>query len=345
MSRIIDCMERRLLPDAVIRRGIRSLLTARLSAEDRGNIEANRTAERDFIHVLRKSPIAVSTTEANRQHYELPPDFFRLVLGKRLKYSCCLFAEGIESLDGAEEAMLALTCRRAEIEDGMDILELGCGWGSLTLWMAARYPNCAITVVSNSRLQQEHIRSECEKRGLANVRLIKADMNEFLADRHYDRVVSVEMFEHMRNYQTLLKRIATWLKSDGKLFVHIFCHARHAYFFETEGAGNWMGKYFFTGGIMPSDHLFLYFQDDMVLEDHWRVSGIHYQKTAEAWLGNLDKNERLLAPVLQTAYGPVEATRWLQRWRVFFMACAELWGYRGGGEWWVSHYLFRRREG
>ncbi len=344
MSRIIDLMERRLLPDAVIRRGIRFLLRARLSAENHGGIEADRAAERDFIEALCRSPIAVSTAEANLQHYELPPEFFRLVLGAHLKYSCCLFAEGVDSLDAAEEAMLELSCRRAEIEDGMDILELGCGWGSLTLWMAERYPRCSITAVSNSRLQQEHIRSECEKRGLANVRLIKADMNDFLADGRYDRVVSLEMFEHMRNYQALLARISTWLKSGGKLFVHIFCHARHAYFFETEGSGNWMGKYFFTGGIMPSDHLLLYFQDDMVLEDHWRVSGIHYHKTAEAWLGNLDTNEKVLVPVLQAAYGAVEAPRWLQRWRIFFMACGELWGFRGGGEWWVSHYLFRRRE-
>jgi cyclopropane-fatty-acyl-phospholipid synthase len=345
MSRIIDCMERRLLPDAAIRRGIRFLLKARLSAEDHGDIEADRAAEHDFIEMLCRSPIAVSTAEANLQHYELPPDFFRLVLGARLKYSCCLFAGGVDSLDAAEEAMLALTCRRAEIEDGMAILELGCGWGALTLWMAERYPGCSITAVSNSRLQQEHIRSECEKRGIANVQLIKADMNDFLADGRYDRVVSVEMFEHMRNYRTLLARISTWLKSGGKLFVHIFCHSRYAYFFETGGSGNWMGKYFFTGGIMPSDHLLLYFQDDMVLENHWRISGLHYHKTAEAWLGNLDKNKRLLAPVLQAAYGTLEAKRWLQRWRIFFMACAELWGFRGGGEWWVSHYLFRRRDG
>jgi cyclopropane-fatty-acyl-phospholipid synthase len=345
MSRIIDCMERRLLPDAAIRRGIRSLLRARLSSEDHGCIEADRVAEREFVAGLCRSPIAVSTAEANLQHYELPPDFFRLVLGARLKYSCCLFEDGIDSLDAAEEAMLELTCRRSEIEDGMDILELGCGWGSLTLWMAERYPGCSITAVSNSRLQQEHIRSECEKRGFANVLPIKADMNDFLVDGRYDRVVSVEMFEHMRNYEALLARISTWLKSGGKLFVHIFCHARYAYFFETEGSGNWMGKYFFTGGIMPSDHLLLYFQDHMVLEDHWRVSGIHYHKTAEAWLGNLDKNEKLLVPVLLAAYGSLEAKRWLQRWRIFFMACAELWGFRDGGEWWVSHYLFRRRDG
>lgn len=345
MSRIIDCMERRLLPDLVIRRGIRSLLKARLSAEDRGNIEADRAAERDFIETLRRSPIAVATDEANLQHYELPPDFFRLVLGARLKYSCCLFVEGVDSLDAAEEAMLELTCRRAEIEDGMEILELGCGWGALTLWMAESYPHCSITAISNSLLQQEHIRSECEKRGLTNVRLIKADMNDFISERRYDRVVSLEMFEHMRNYQALLARISTWLKSGGKLFVHIFCHARYAYFFETEGTGNWMGKYFFTGGIMPSDHLLLYFQDHVVLEDHWRVSGVHYQKTAEAWLGNLDKNQNLAMAALQAAYGTLEAKRWLQRWRIFFMACAELWGFHGGREWWVSHYLFRRREG
>jgi cyclopropane-fatty-acyl-phospholipid synthase len=345
MSRIIDCMERRLLPDAVIRSGIRLLLRARLSAEDHGGIEADRAAEHDFIEMLRRSPIAVSTAEANAQHYELPPDFFSLVLGKRLKYSCCLFEDGIDSLDAAEEAMLELTCSRAEIEDGMDILELGCGWGSLTLWMAERYPGCAITAVSNSCLQQEHIRSECEKRGLTNVRLIKADMNDFLADGRYERVVSLEMFEHMRNYQALLARISTWLKEGGKLFVHIFCHSRYAYLFEAEGEGNWLGKYFFTGGIMPSDHLLLYFQDDMVLQNHWRVSGVHYHKTAEAWLRNLDKNKGLLIPVLQAAYGTLEANRWLQRWRIFFMACAELWGFRGGGEWWVSHYLFRRRDG
>lgn len=344
MSRIIDCMERRLLPDAVIRRGIRFLLKSRLAAEDHGDIEANRAAERDFIATLRRSPIAVSTVEANLQHYELPPDFFRLVLGARLKYSCCHFEEGIDSLNAAEEEMLELTFRRAGIEDGMEILELGCGWGALTLWMAERYPRCSITAVSNSRLQQEHIRSECEKRDLANVQLIKADMNDFHSDRRYDRVVSLEMFEHMRNYQVLLLRISTWLKSGGKLFVHIFCHARYAYLFENEGAGNWMGKYFFTGGIMPSDQLLLYFQEDMVLEEHWRVSGSHYRKTAEAWLGNLDKNKRLLMAVLQAAYGTAEAKRWLQRWRIFFMACAELWGFSKGGEWWVSHYLFRRRE-
>lgn len=341
MSVMIDLMEQGLLPDAVIRRGIRRLLQKRLRDEYHGDTEVERLRQRDFFALLRESPLAVETGAANDQHYELPPAFFSLVLGPRRKYSSCLFPIGVNTLADAEEAMLAETCRRAGLVDGMDILELGCGWGSLTLWMAEKYPSARITAVSNSTPQRELIESVCREKGFDNVRIVTTDMNDFTIEETFDRVVSVEMFEHMRNYAELLRRISGWLKPDGRLFVHIFCHRELAYFFETEGEDNWMGRYFFTGGIMPSDHLLFYFNDDLLVEDHWRVNGRHYQQTCEEWLKLQDARREPILPILQEVYGD-GAELWFQRWRVFFMACAELFGYNKGNEWFVGHYLFRK---
>jgi cyclopropane-fatty-acyl-phospholipid synthase len=341
MSVLIDLMEKGLLPDAVIRRGIRQLLQRRLRDASGGDTEAERERQREFFATLRQSPLAVETGAANEQHYELPPAFFSQVLGPRRKYSSCLYPDAAMNLAAAEEAMLELTCNRAGIEDGMDILELGCGWGSLTLWMAEKYPAARITAVSNSASQREFIESVCREKGFGNVRIVTADMNHFSTDGSFDRVVSVEMFEHMRNYAELLRRISGWLKPEGRLFAHIFCHRDLAYFFDTEGEDNWMGRYFFTGGIMPSDHQMFYFNEDLRVEEHWHVNGRHYQRTCEDWLKLQDARREQIMPILRECYGD-QAELWFQRWRVFFMSCAELFGYNDGNEWFVGHYLLRK---
>ncbi|MFZ1642503.1 MAG: cyclopropane-fatty-acyl-phospholipid synthase family protein [Candidatus Contendobacter sp.] len=345
LNTAIDLMERGYVPDWLTRIGIRRLLAERLRAEDAHDPRAREAALARLEAELRASPIALHTTTANEQHYELPAGFFEKTLGPRLKYSSCWWPEEVRNLETAEAAMLALSCERAELGFDQDILELGCGWGSLTLWMAEFYPDSRIVAVSNSNSQREFIEAQCRARGFDNVQIITADMNDFYTDRRFDRVVSVEMFEHMRNYQELMGRIHAWLKPGGKLFVHIFTHRQLAYPFETEGEDNWMGRYFFTGGLMPSRDLLPRFRGDLALDEQWHFNGRHYQRTLDAWLVNQDRHRAELLALFRDTYGSGEAERWFQRWRVFFMACAELFGYRGGEEWGVSHYRFGKRAG
>jgi cyclopropane-fatty-acyl-phospholipid synthase len=346
MSWSMHLLERDLLPDFLIRFGIRRLLKARLNEENQGDPEAQQQHLMKLIARLRQSPVAINTGDANQQHYELPSAFFERVLGPHLKYSSCYYRNSDESLGEAESHMLELTAERAQLKDGDRILELGCGWGSLSLWMAEHFPHSQITVVSNSRTQKRFIDSRAAQLGFKNLEVITNDVNRlsFAPGVLFDRVVSVEMFEHMRNYETLMQRISSWLKPAGTLFVHIFTHKTYAYPFEVRDSTDFMAKYFFTGGIMPSDDLLLYFQNHLTLADHWQVDGRHYSQTSEHWLQNMDKHRAEIEPIFAHTYGEDQVRRWWVYWRVFFMSCAELWGYAGGREWLVSHYLFNKRE-
>ncbi len=339
----LSLAERGFVPDPLIRMGIRELLRRRMAELEGPSPEAADARDKAFRRALRTSPIAVHTVEANEQHYEVSPGFFELVLGPHLKYSSGYWPEGATRIEESEATMLELTCRRAEIRDGMQVLDLGCGWGSLSLWIARHFPQCRITSVSNSKPQREFILRRCTEHGLENVDVITADMNAFDPALRFDRVVSVEMIEHMRNWPLLLERVARWLAPGGKAFFHHFAHRRHAYPYETTGEDDWMGRYFFTGGLMPSIDMMDHFDEDLLVERRWIVSGTHYQKTCEAWLKRQDARRAELMPILASVYGEADAKLWFNRWRIFFLACAELFGTRGGEEWCVVHSLLEPR--
>jgi len=340
----MDAVERGWVPDNVIRKGIRSLVQGRLSSLPLDSHDNTVRHRERFVAMMNDSPVAPVPELANEQHYEVPAAFYEQVLGPRRKYSSCYWSPGVSSLEQAEVDALARTCRNAALEDGQRILELGCGWGSLTLWMAEQYPATRITAVSNSASQKCFIEQQAHARRLGNIEVVTADMNDFSTDRTFDRVVSVEMFEHMRNYGELFQRISRWLEPEGLFFMHIFCHRLAPYEFVDQGASDWMSRHFFSGGIMPCDDLPLAFQRDLRLCNRWTWNGRHYQLTAEAWLRNMERNREAVMQVLADAYGEDEAERWWMRWRVFFMACAELFGYERGEQWHVNHYLFRRKS-
>lgn len=340
-ERLIDWTERGWIPDALVRMGIRRLLKKRLAAEDAGSETANENRLQALMEELSAGPLAELPEKANEQHYEVPAELFRLTLGPQLKYSCCHWPAGVVDLADAENAALQVTCERAQLANGQRILELGCGWGSLTLWMAKRYPDAQITAVSNSVSQREFILERAAERGIdRNLTVLTCDINDLQLDESFDRIVSVEMFEHVRNHRLLFERTASWLAAGGKLFAHVFCHRNLAYKFEDEGSDDWMSRYFFSGGIMPSFDLFTRYDQDLQLQQQWQWNGRDYQRTSDAWLANMESNRDAIMQVLRKTYGATDAVRWFNRWRMFYLACSELFGFNGGTEWFVGHYLF-----
>ena len=328
------------IPDWLLRRVIRRMLRQRLAAIDA--VRADPDRDRQFAELMAAQPVALVPERANEQHYEVPAAFFAHVLGRHRKYSSCLYPNGAIDLAQAEARALAETAEHAALADGQDILELGCGWGSLTLWMAAHYPASRITAVSNSASQREFIEARAQERGLGNVQIVTCDMNDFATEAMHDRIVSVEMFEHMSNWRVLLDRARSWLRDDGRLFIHIFNHQQVPYQFLEEGVGNWMGRYFFSGGIMPSRALIECYDDLFSIVDQWEWSGRHYAQTSEHWLQNLDADKAAVMPILASTYGDKDAIVWFNRWRLFFLAVAELFAFNHGDEWGVSHYLLRK---
>ena len=339
----VHWVEQGRVPDRVVRLGIQRLLKARLFELRDGDAEATAALAEAFVAEMREAPIAPLAEKANEQHYELPAAFFAAVLGPHRKYSSCFWGDRDATLADAEAAALQATCERAGLADGQRILELGCGWGSLTLWVAARYPRSRVTAISNSHSQREFIEAEAARRRLANVEVLTRDMNGFDTRERFDRVVSVEMFEHLRNWPRAFAHVARWLAPGGRFFLHVFAHRGAPYPFVERDASDWMSRHFFSGGQMPSDDLALRFQDELRLLSRWRWDGTHYQRTAEAWLANMDRQHAALMPLFATIYGD-EAAVWWMRWRLFFMSVAELFGHAGGQQWWVSHYLFERRD-
>ena len=342
ISKLIELAEKGIIPDYFIRQGIVRNCKNRLNNEYVSNTENVSSKKQSWIQQMKESPIALVPEKANEQHYEVPPAFFENVLGKHLKYSSGYWPDGVNSLDESEESMLELSFERAQLADGDSILELGCGWGSLTCYMASKLPNSKITAVSNSKDQKEHILNRCKNQGLDNIEVITADMNDFETENKYDRVVSIEMFEHMRNYKKLLSKVSSWLNDDGKLFIHIFTHQSVVYPFENQGEADWMAREFFSGGMMPSHDLLLHFQDDLIIDDVWSMLGTHYEKTSLAWVNKMDANKDSIMKIFLKTYGD-DAKLWFQRWRIFFMSCEKLFGYNNGSEWGVSHYRFSKR--
>ena len=329
----INVVERAPLPDVVTRAGVDFLV----SRARRRLAKADPATEAMFARDMPRHPIAEHTEDANAQHYEVPAEFFAIVLGPNRKYSCCLYDETTRSLADAEAKALAETMEHADLRDGQRILELGCGWGSLSLAMAARFPNARITAVSNSHGQRKSIEARAAARGLTNLRIITADMNTFDIGEAFDRIVSVEMFEHMSNWRALFERARGWLASDGRLFMHIFTHRAQPYRFDHTDREDWIGQYFFTGGIMPSHGLPGQFPDLFTIEKEWRWNGRHYERTALDWLANFDAHQAEIDVIMRDVYGD-DAAIWKRRWRLFFLATAGLFGHAGGEEWGVSHY-------
>lgn len=345
ISKAISAIEAGLIPDGLVRAGIRRLCRQRLEEVKADCQNLPEMNNRNFVQASKSAPIAPLPELANEQHYEVPAEFYNYVLGPRRKYSSCYYQSPTTTLAEAEIDSLTMSCEHADLKDGQRILELGCGWGSLTLWMAEHYPNSSITAVSNSNSQREFITQELKKRGWDNrVRVITKDMNEFDTTETFDRVVSIEMFEHMRNYEVLLNKVSRWLAPNGKVFIHIFCHKSLAYTFEREGAANWMGRYFFSGGIMPSEDLFDYHAKDLTVTQRWRWNGNHYRRTADDWVANMDRNRKEIMAILERVYGKRDAAKWFRRWRILFLAGSELFGYGTGDEWYVTHYQFEHSQ-
>ncbi|XP_004501446.1 (S)-coclaurine N-methyltransferase isoform X1 [Cicer arietinum] len=377
---MLGSLERNLLPDAIIRRFTRLLLATRLRSGYKSSSQLQLSHLLQFVHSLQELPIAVNTDKPKSQHYELPTSFFRLVLGNNLKYSCCYFSSASKTLEDAEEEMLKLYCERSNLEDGHTVLDVGCGWGSLTLYIAKNYSNSRVTGICNSTTQKAYIEEKCLELQLQNVDIIVADISTFEMEASYDRVFSIEMFEHMKNYKDLLNKISKWMKEDSLLFVHHFCHKAFAYHFEDNNEDDWITRYFFTGGTMPAANLLLYFQDDVSVVNHWLVNGKHYAQTrleyakllnmllysihslfvyiaslkciteakmnlccSEEWLKRMDKNMSSIKPIMESTYGIDSATKWTVYWRTFFIAVAELFGYNNGEEWMVAHFLFKKK--
>ncbi len=337
-ARMALTAERAPLPDAVLRFGI-----SRLVGRTNRQLSRAQPVAASFAACMADWPIAQHTDEANRQHYELPPEFFGLILGPRRKYSSCLYPTGAETLEEAELHALEETVAHALLEDGQDILELGCGWGSLSLFMAQRFPAARITAVSNSKPQRLYIEARARMLGYKNLRVVTADMNDFEPQsdasvvQKFDRVVSVEMFEHMCNWRGLLARIRTWLRPEGRLFLHVFSHATQPYRFNHEDEADWIAQHFFTGGIMPCHDLITQFPDLFTCEQDWRWNGRHYARTARHWLENYDRHQGEIIRLLEQVYA-ADANLWQRRWRLFFLATSGLFGHQGGAPWGVSHY-------